>query len=214
MRRLKVFFGCFLLLPALAVLLGCGPRYEVRDVFVPPTSSTAQQCTRDCGQSRIDCRSVCRQAFSSCGQEAETEAQRSLATALEIYAAQLDAYDAQQRLYDREYAQYRSRKSALEKSYDHAKNRCYAGDQAACREKKQIKKERDNLRGDYYGFNGTLNETPQRPVKPTLAEETARIRADRCDADCSCQVDYKACYTGCGGRVESERYCVSNCDEE
>jgi hypothetical protein len=207
-------------LPTLSALLlalgGCGPVYELRDHYSPPLDRAGQECIRGCETQRNGCRLDCDRAYSSCAREADTEAKEAYSRALEVYAAEIETYGAEQALYDREYQEYRELKAELDDAYDRAKQRCRQREPKACGEEDRLDDQRDRLRKDYYGTGGPLNqkpEAPDKPDKPSLSEETDRFRALRCDSECGCQESFKACYIGCGGQVETLRYCVENCDE-
>jgi len=184
-------------LPFLLLALGgCGPVYELRDHYSPPLDPAGQQCIRGCETQRSGCRLDCDRAYSSCSREANTEAREAYSRALEVYAAELETYGAEQALYDRDYQEYRDRKAELDDAHDRAKQRCRQREPKACAEEDRLDDQRDRLREDYYG-----------------SEETARVRALRCDDECGCQDSFKACYISCGGQVETLRYCLENCDE-
>lgn len=202
----------FLLFMLLLGLGGCGPVYELRDEYRPPAGASGKQCILDCEDRRSDCGSDCNRAYRRCVRHANEEAKDAYTQALEVYTAEMDAYRAEKTLYDREYHHYRHEKSKLDDAYDHAKKRCKQNDPRACAHKKRVDDQLDRLRQDYYGYEGPLHEEPEEPDKPSLEEETDRILALRCDQTCSCQADFKSCYIGCGGRVETHRYCVENCD--
>ena len=201
-------------LPVLLLALGgCGPVYELRDHYTPPLDPAGQQCIRGCEEQHSGCRLDCGHAYSACALEADEEAKEAYSRALEVYAAELETYGAEQALYDRDYQDYRDRKGELDQAYDRAKQRCRQQQPKACKEEDRLDDRRDRLRNDYYGTGGPLNQAPEAPDKPSLSEETARVRALRCESECGCQDGFKACYLGCGGQVETLRYCLENCDE-
>jgi hypothetical protein len=193
-------------------LAGCAPVYEVRDEFIPPLDPSAVQCTYNCEQIEASCHQDCDRAYARCAEQAQAQAREILPAALEVYAARLEAYDHQQRLYDREYRDYREEKRQLDVSLDAAEHRCRKGERGACAEKKRLKKAKSDLWTDYYGPDGPLSEIPEQPARPTQAQEAARIHSERCHNDCGCMDRFKICYIGCGGRVETRRYCLENCE--
>lgn len=209
MQTLRLLTLPFLLLG----LGGCGPVYELRDHYSPPLDPVGQECIRGCETQRNGCRLDCSRAYSSCAREADIEAKEAYSRALEVYAAEIETYGAEQALYDRDYQEYRDRKAELDQAHDRAKQRCRQREPKACAEEDRLDDQRDRLRDDYYGTGGPLNQTPEAPDKPSLSEETARVRALRCESECGCQESFKACYIGCGGQVETLRYCLENCDE-
>ena len=125
----------------------------------------------------------------------------------------METYGAEQALYDRDYKEYRDQKSGLDRAYDRARQHCRQGVSKSCAEKNRLDDERDRLRDDYYGAGGPLRSEPAAPNKPSLSEETTRVRALRCENECGCQDGFKACYISCGGQVETLRYCLENCEE-
>jgi hypothetical protein len=203
----------FLLSILLLAVGGCGPVYELRDHYSPPMDAAGQQCIRVCETQRSGCRLDCDRAYSSCAREADLEAKDAYSRALEVYAAELETHGAEQALYDRDYQEYRDQKGELDRAHDRAKQRCRRGESKACADADRLDGERDRLRDDYYGVGGPLRSEPKAPGKPSLSEETARVRALRCESECGCGESFKACYIGCGGRVETLRYCLENCDE-
>ena len=201
-------------LPILLLTVGgCAPVYELRDHYSAPLDPAGQQCIRGCQTQRSGCRLECDRAYSSCAREADLEAKDAYSRALEVYAAELETHGAEQALYDRDYQEYREQKAELDRAHDRAKQRCRQREPKACAEEDRLDDERDRLRDDYYGVGGPLRSEPDAPDKPSLSEETARVRALRCESECGCQASFKACYISCGGRVETLRYCLENCDE-
>lgn len=194
-------------------LSGCGPVYELRDQYTPPVDPVGQRCVRECESLRSGCSGECKLTFSRCTQGADEEAKEAYSRALEVYAAKLETYSAEKSLYDRTYAEYRDAKAELDGAYERAKQHCRQHDIQACAEKDRIDDRRDHLSDDYYGTGRPLHHEPKVPEKPSLEDETRRFRALRCDAECGCEKSFKACYIGCGGQVETKRYCIENCDE-
>lgn len=208
MRKPSLFY----LFQLLLVTSGCGPVYELRDHYSPPLDPNGQHCIRHCESRRSDCRQECDRAYTGCARDADEEADDAYSRALEVYAAQIETYGAEHALYDHSYQQYRQEKSELDHAYDHAKHRCRKREPGACAEQDRIDHRRDDLRDEYYGYGGPLYKEPDKPEKPTLDAEIDRFRALRCDAECGCQDSFKSCYVSCGGKVETLRYCVENCD--
>jgi hypothetical protein len=55
---------------------------------------------------------------------------------------------------------------------------------------------------------------PTPPDMPSREEISAKIRKEKCDADCGCLPLYDACFLSCGGKKIPEVKCFANCPPE
>lgn len=55
---------------------------------------------------------------------------------------------------------------------------------------------------------------PALPRKPIRDEEANRLRQEKCDVDCGCQVIADTCSAACGSKRINEVRCVVNCPEK
>lgn len=209
-------FPLSLLLLLTLLLAGCqgNPVYETRNLYSSPQDAQGRQCARSCETQRKACDQDCRVEFNRCADEAHLEARDRLPDLLDLYAAELKAYRAESELYERDERDYRREKRRLDDAYERANQRCEAGEARACERRSRIKSEKSDLWQDYKGYKGRLSEQPEKPEKPSAEQEADRLVQKHCERRCDCERGFELCFTGCGGQVRTERFCVENCEEK
>ncbi|AWJ86927.1 hypothetical protein TSH58p_26240 (plasmid) [Azospirillum sp. TSH58] len=62
-------------------------------------------------------------------------------------------------------------------------------------------------------YQGYLTSLPKDVDKKKIKTFSDFNREPSCYSNLTCYSDYKDCYKSCGGRIEAQTYCVSNCKE-
>jgi hypothetical protein len=127
-------------------------------------------CVRDCAPRLAECQARCSESYRTCLRDVEPEARASYSEALEAYSAALAEY--------REDLRYHETNVWL--GWGPYYDPWWFG-------------------YPHYRWTPHYIPPPLPPDPPSLAHETRRLIATRCDRDCGCQPIYDACYLGCGG---------------
>lgn len=155
---------------ALAVA-GCAARPPITTVhYEPPRDAEGMACVRDCLPRLAECQARCSESYRTCLRDVEPEARASYSEALEAYSAALAEY--------REDLRYHETNVWL--GWGPYYDPWWFG-------------------YPHYRWTPHYIPPPLPPDPPSLAHETRRLIATRCDRDCGCQPIYDACYLGCGG---------------
>ena len=165
-------------------LFGCAtPRYETVIQREGPADAAGRACVQTCERNLEACTQACAERYQACLKQVEPEAEAHYRQTLDRYAAALDTYRRELafREFDMWTSFYWTRGGHGFFWYDPF---------------------------PYYGYGYNL---PPVPRMPSREEDLSRFREARCGGDCGCQAPYDACFTGCGGRIISERRCVANC---
>lgn len=186
-------------------LSGCGPRYVIKNQYIPPVSSASQICLNSCSQIRQSCQNTCQQNYQYCLDNAYVKAK----------AVEID----EQRAYEIAYSHYRMDRM----QYEHAMHRWqidyydYSRDlshyQSKCERDKDSMacRKRDELRRYMSRLSHERPREPWIPARPTF-EQILVNQQSFCTTNCGCEQSYDNCFVGCGGQVIPHKICVENCD--
>jgi hypothetical protein len=199
----------FLLILLFSLLLNsCGARYKIAYDYKPPATRAGMNCLSRCQQQLKQCNTGCRIQFRQCGAKAARQAKINLPGLQAAYPQQLEAWLNAKANYERELDRYEFYRFMESSRRDRYVTHCMKGG------KKRGACNRIYLHDPYYsGFSYNRPRfTMPRPVKPTLASETQRLKKANCSNHCACDNRYRLCYTSCGGVVKSKKVCVKNCN--
>ena len=199
----------FLLGAVLAsIVLSACSKYKIAYDYNPPKTKQGIACMSGCQKQLRQCNHQCNAQYKHCSVRARQQAQKALPVLKEAYPLKLEIWlDARAR-YEREYDRYEFRHFMAISRRDRYVDRCM-------RKGKKSRACHRTYRHDYYDPYLSLSRpyfnTP-RPIKPTLASETQRIRKKTCSNNCKCNSNYRLCFTSCGGAVKSKKVCMKNCN--
>ncbi|WP_407275461.1 hypothetical protein [Halothiobacillus sp. DCM-1] len=177
----------------LALLAGCAtpPQYATHTQFVPPSTPAGQQCVAQCSTALSACQNQCAATRTACVANIEPAAKQA-------FEAALQQYEGARQQYERDRQQYDLNQN-LRFGWGYGQPVFVPGYGWV-------------FSPGYFG-RGWEDNPPSPPRAPSLAEERARLIAERCDnAPCACQSNYEQCYQGCGGQVQKSVVCVAHCE--
>lgn len=196
--------GIFLVLLTL-LFVGCGPRYVIKNEYIPPHSGVSQNCLNSCSMIRQSCQDQCQRNYQYCLDDAYSKAK-----AVEVNEQR--AYDAAYMRYQMDYGLYQMQMQHWQRDYydysrdlSYYQSRCERDkDQGACQR-------RDELRRYMNRLSHERPREPYIPVRPTF-EQILVNQQSFCTTNCGCEQSYDNCFVGCGGQVIPHKICVENCD--
>ena len=92
----------FFLLGLVLLLGGCGPRYVIKNQYIPPTASQAQSCLNHCTLLRQCCQNQCQKDYQYCLDEAYGKAKVVEAEELRSFERAYGHYDMDRMSYELE----------------------------------------------------------------------------------------------------------------
>ncbi len=192
---LSLFFSLF--------LSSCSPVYKVAYDLKPPTSKTGLICLKGCQAQQKQCKLQCTRRYQQCSLKAAQQAKKLLPGLQYEYPQKLKIWEAAKLRYERDLDWYEFRRDMAEARHERYLNSCL-----------EKGKKRSSC-FNHYAYDPFIYERPSfnlpRPVRPTLASVTAKIRELKCSQKCGCQSKYRLCYSSCGGTVKSKKVCIKNC---
>lgn len=195
-----------LLLGVIALFfVGCGPRYVIKNEYIPPSLASSSKCLEHCSFVRQGCQAQCQQNYQYCLDDAYDKAK-----AVEI--SELRAYDVAYMRYRMDWTQYQHRLHDWERAY-HEYSRDLSHYQAQCeREKKSPAcHKRDEISARLKHLKHDRPREPWVPSRPSF-EHILAEQQSYCSTNCGCDQAYDGCFVGCGGAVIPHKICVENCD--
>lgn len=197
-------YGFLILLVAL-VFSGCGPRYVIKNQYIPPVSTKSTQCLDNCTLIRQSCQAQCQQSYQYCLDDAYAKAKA-------VEHEELRAYDMAQMRYMMDFSHYQSRLRAWERDY-YDYSRDLAHFQSKCEREKDTYacQKRDEVRNYMSRLKRDRPREPWVPVRPSF-EQILVNQQSFCTTNCGCDQAYDTCFVGCGGTVIPHKICVENCE--
>lgn len=180
-----------------SVLMSCAPQYETRYELTPPQTAAGLQCLKPCEAKAQQCNNSCAARYESCSAKAEQQAKLDMPKRMQEYEIALAVWQER-------YIRYVQDKTLYDMRRDQARamrDLCIST--------------QDNPRAcprPFKSWSARPVEPENKPVAPTLAAETKRIRDATCQLDCQCDAHYRSCYSSCGGGVKPQSICVKNCN--
>jgi len=201
LRRARTLFGVIstLLLTACA-----SPVYKVVYDYIPPPSSNGAACAMDCQAAQQSCQRPCDEGYNDCMARSHEEARRTHQDDKERYTRDLERYNDDLERYYSDLSGFQEHERDLQDDQDRYDRKCHSEpkDKHACKRLDDVTDELRRMR------------EPTKPTKPQEPNysETLKEQQGVCSRECGCEVQYNGCYTACGGRVQSRKVCVENCD--
>jgi len=185
--------------------VGCGPRYMIKNQYIPPASSASQSCLNKCSSIRQGCQNLCQQNYQYCLDDAyakakavEVEEQRAYEIAYSRYRMDAMQYEHELRNWQRDYYDY-------SRDLSHYQSQCERNrDAYACQKRDELQRYMKRLSHD-------RPREPWVPARPTF-EQILVNQQSFCTTNCGCEQSYDNCFVSCGGQVIPHKICVENCD--
>lgn len=189
------------------LLAGCGPRYIIKNEYIPPANANAASCLNQCSFMRQNCQDQCQRQYQYCLDDAyakakavEVDEQRNFDLAYGRYQMDLMRYQMEYQRWQHDYYDY-------SRDFDHFQSQCERNkDPYACQR-------RDELRRYLSRLNHQRPREPWIPSRPSFEQILSRQQS-LCVNDCGCDQTYDTCFVGCGGQVIPHKICVDNCDNQ
>jgi hypothetical protein len=183
---------------------GCGPRYVIKNQYIPPATNNAV-CLNRCSSMRQACQDQCQRQYQYCLDDAYMKAK-----AVEI--DEVRAYDFAYSRYVMDMSHFRMHMHAWERDYNEL-SRDLSHYQSQCERDKDARacKQRDALRNRLSHLKHSRPMEPLMPMRPSF-EQILVHQQSFCTNDCGCDQTYDNCFVGCGGVVIPHKICVDNCD--
>jgi len=192
----------FIILSSL-FLSSCSPVYKIAYDLKPPTTAKGLTCIKGCQKQLQRCDQQCGLRFKQCSIKQEQQAKKLLPGLQHEYPQKMQAWQAARLRYERDLDWYEFRRDMAEARHERYIDSCISKD-----------KKRSSCYSHYaydpFPYNRPNFDLP-RPVRPTLASVSAKLRGLRCSQECGCKSKYRLCYTSCGGSVKSNKVCIKNC---
>lgn len=198
----------FLFIVLVYFLLGACSKYEVAYDYTPPTSKRGLVCLSVCQTQLKQCNRRCSVQYQQCSIKALQEAKKNLPLLKEAYPFQLEVWLNARSKYERELDWYELQYSMATLRRDRYIDHCVGKGK---KRKKCHHIYQHDFHDPYLSLNRPYFNTP-RPIKPSLASETLRIKKATCSSNCGCDKNHRLCYASCGGTVTSKKVCVKNCN--
>lgn len=195
----------YVLLAIVFLFTGCGPRYVIKNQYIPPTRAISPTCLSNCELVRQTCQSQCQQNYQFCLDDAYAKAQHILVEEEALYRIAHGRY-----MLDFSHFQHRMR-SWERDYYDYSRDLSHF--QSRCERDKDVQacKKRDELRNYLNRLNRDRPREPWVPQRPSF-EQILVNQQSFCTTNCGCEQVYDNCFVGCGGTVIPHKICVENCD--
>lgn len=195
----------FFLISVALLCVGCGPRYVVKNNYIPPTSGNAKECLSICEQSSQLCQKSCQSRYQICLDSAMIKAQEIEQRERKEYDIAYQRYQMDYMIYQREFHRWKRDYNNYSRDLSYFHNLCERErDGNACRK-------RDDLRRYLSRLSHERPEEPWIPARPTY-EQILVNQQSFCTTQCGCEQQYDTCFVGCGGQVIPYKMCVENCD--
>lgn len=192
------------------------PVYKTKKVYIQPENQEGKACVEECRKTAKVCVADCKQAYERCYRYAPELTSKNISRARRKYKDQLAVYNEEIKAYDYERNKVERYRRGLQKQWRRYNERCtnVFDTPNACDRKRDIEWKLKDFELEYSEF---LRKEPKRPAKPNLPSEESLIQAIRnkvCKKDCGCRDQFERCFTPCGGRIETKKICVENCESE
>lgn len=180
------------------VMSGCAsPEYQTRYAFSPPANKQGVACVQRCAAQLQQCKVRFNQSAQQCVVRARQQARIEMPGRVKAYENALDVWETRMQRYQRDISMYELQR----RNYRMMRGLSHAG----CRGGKT--EHNKDCRRNYLRWRGAfwLDEPVypgKAPRRPTLKAVTTEIAKETCAQDNQCVVNYRQCYTGCGGTVK------------
>lgn len=186
-------------------LVGCSPKYVVKNEYVPLATEKFNVCVNQCEIQKTDCDNNCVVQYEKCIANAYVRAKDIVSIEMIKYSRDYDSYLLAMRDYRHYKYKFDRQYIKTNKDYDYFTHECKnKKDKYACKRKQEL----NILIRD---MNRNKLRQPRSPRKPSF-NQILNEQQSYCKKDCGCSSTFDRCYVGCGGEVIPYRLCVENCD--
>lgn len=206
----KITSGPYVIALFIALLLmGCSPRYTIRNQYVPAETSAFPHCSNQCEQENNQCLASCQATHQECLATAYTRSQDIYSKALVQYEAFDAAYQSQLAKWQDATQKLSRQRLTITKDLDYFSTQCNDNSTTtsyACEREQTLGRELLSLDN----METTQPTTPNRPDMAQILDKQQGF----CSSNCSCAPRFDRCYSNCGGTIVPITLCVENCEEE
>ncbi|MBV5279411.1 MAG: hypothetical protein J0647_10385 [Campylobacteraceae bacterium] len=195
----------YILIAILLLFTGCGPRYVIKNQYIPPQAGVAKGCLDNCSAIRSSCQDQCQRRYQYCLDDAYGKAKA-------VEQDELRAYDMAYNRYLMDFSQFQHRARNWDRDYfDYSRD--FNHFQLQCERQKDAYscQKRDEVRNHMNRMKRDKPREPWVPSKPSF-EQILVTQQSFCSTNCGCEQTYDNCFVGCGGQVIPHKICVENCD--
>jgi len=195
----------YLLLGILLLFTGCGPRYVIKNQYIPPIAGVSKGCLDNCSSIRNSCQDQCQRRYQYCLDDAYGKAKA-------VEQDEIRAYDMAYSRYMMDFSRFQSSMHMWERDY-YDYSRDFNHFQLQCERQKDNYSchKRDELANHLKYMKRDKPREPWMPAKPSF-EQILVNQQSFCSTNCGCEQSYDNCFVGCGGQVIPHKICVENCD--
>lgn len=205
MLQKRAYMYKTIVVAVMLLLVGCGPRYVIKNQYIPPTHNISPKCLDNCALVRQTCQVQCQQNYQFCLDDAYAKSKAILIqeesaynVAYSHYMLDFSHFQHQMRSWERDYYDY-------SRDLSYFQGRCESGkDASACQRRDQLRNHLNYMKRD-------RPREPWVPQKPSF-EQILVNQQSFCTTNCGCEQVYDNCFVGCGGTVIPHKICVENCD--
>jgi hypothetical protein len=186
-------------------LVGCSPRYIVKNQYIPSSHDGFSQCISVYEEEKNMCEQSCRADYQICLDTAYQRAKTIYDDELRKYHISYDDYLFEFRSYKIYKYEFDINYRNLRRDYNYFSNECSEKKSSyTCRRKNEL----------LNSMNVMKRHKLRRPIMPNKPSFDMILRAQQsyCVSDCSCDKSFDIGYESCGGKIISYKYCVENCD--
>jgi hypothetical protein len=189
------------------------PVFRIKRIPVPPENKEGQACVTKCIKKIKACRNECQQAYKQCDQDAPEAARLIYEKAYDRYLKNLKVYNEEMKAWDyytKEHERLiKERENQLNYNRRHCRDPFY--DRIYCERASVIN---DELKERYSRYDTLLKMKPKYPAKPSeeILIQKEREKCNNESKKCGCEDKFESCFIDCGGKFETKRICIENCD--
>jgi len=195
----------YILLFLSLLLSACSPQYKLVHDYYPPKQNKGMECiNKQCTKNRNSCQNSCNNNFQNCLINQEKAAHHNYPILLDNYYHEMELYQSDLSLYHEKINNYHLKKDNIKLKMNNALNHCNKKhkDDKQCSEYHHYKKKLKKIYRPYH---------PNQPIKPSLAHSIRDFQKS-CSKNCQCDDLFNQCYIGCGGKIDTRKICISNCN--
>ena len=205
------FLKIILVIISVVMITACGPRLQQVKNYIPPVTELGLECLSEADVSNNLCHANNQSRFDVCYLEAEQRAFAILTTKEKEYTNALEEYIVAERFYELAYVDYEEQQRLVRRDGELAYVRC-SGDVNLTRfnELPQCKKLIDEANRKARRLPAPAK--PMQPIRPTYSTILAVLERECNSLKEDCAALYDQAYLACGGQIDVQTICVSNCN--
>ncbi|MBF0264713.1 MAG: hypothetical protein HQL46_05525 [Gammaproteobacteria bacterium] len=200
---MKTYIQFSIIILTVLSLFACSPQYKIVNEYIAPEANSGKLCVKQCYIENKSCNKKCDQKHNLCLAEKEKLARENFDQKLHEYHYSLEDYELDIGHYYAEKRLYELQLDSLETKKQNALLKCKLKhiDKKDCYAYKNLKHDSKMMTEPF---------KPHKPHKPSLVNEIT-LYQDLCVKDCFCSNVFSKCYIACGGKIISNKVCISNC---